>query len=243
MPTRTATAAPTRSGTRRGRWAACTRRTSRRSGSATSRRIEGIAARAETGCGSRSRDRALRREGHDHRTLGDDGHPARRTVPVVSGRVPARDRRTVRGGDRPPDPRQRARVGDGDHRGAGGGAPPHGGTDRVHERRLRLPDRDAQGRRPAPDAVRVEPRRATAADGSAHGRQGHRPAVRGPAGSVRAFARAAGLRRAASGPDGARPPPSGRRAGVRGRQDPRHLLRPGDHARAGTRIRTITGSS
>ena len=61
-------------------------------------------------------------------------------------------------------------------------------------------------RRAAPDAVRVVPRRAAAADRPAHGRPRDRPAVRGRAGSVRAQPRATGLLRAAAGPDGARPP-------------------------------------
>ena len=44
--------------------------------------------------GARPGHRAVGRQGHDHRALGDDGDPARRAVPAVPGRVPARDHRS-----------------------------------------------------------------------------------------------------------------------------------------------------
>ena len=222
-----------------------TRRTSRRSVSGTSRAIEGRRRRAPTpGRGARPRDRALRGQGHDHRTLGDDGDPARRAVPAVPGRVPARDRRS----------RSRRRSADGILGNVpasgteiiaelGRGAPPHGRADRLHERRLRLPDRDARGRRPAPDAVRVVPRRAPAADGPhTVGRVIARP-FEGTAGRVRAFARTAGLRRAAC---------RARRCSTASKRPACPCTGSARSAtsspargspRAGTRIRTTTGSS
>ena len=84
-------------------------------------------------------------------------------------------------GDRPPDPGQRARVGDGDHRGAGRGAPPHGRT-RSCTRAGTPSSRSRRHKDVVPLPTLYEWCRvgATAADGSAHGRPGHRPAVRGP---------------------------------------------------------------
>ena len=96
----TATRAPTPSGTPRAPSAVCRSRRSRRSGSGFLADIEGVAPRAETGVRARPRDRGLGRQGHDHRALGDDGHPARRAVPAVPERVPARGDRALRGGDR-----------------------------------------------------------------------------------------------------------------------------------------------
>ena len=86
-----------------------------------------------------------------------------------------------------------------------------------------------QGRRAAPDAVRVVPRRAAAADRRAHGRQGDRPAVRGAAG---AFVRSPERRDFAVPPPGPTVLDRLQAAGVPvygGRQDPRHLLGQGHH--------------
>ena len=128
--------------------------------------------------------------------------------PLYPRRVPARDHGAVRGGDRPAGPGQRAGVGHRDHRGARRGAPRDRSAHRLHERRLRVPDRDAQGRGAAADALRVVPDRAPAPHRRARRRPRDRPAVRGAARGVRAPARASRLRRAAAGADGARPPAS-----------------------------------
>ena len=179
--------------------------------------------------GSRQSHRAVGRQGHHDRALGDDGDQAPRAVPAVPGRVPARDRGPVRGGDRAWGPRQRPGVGHRDHRGARRGAPADRQADRLHERRLRVPDRDAQGRRAVAHAVRVEPRRPAAAHGRPHGGPRDRPSVRRAERSVRPVARATGLLGTAAGPDRARQPAGARRARLRRRQDPRHLLRTGHH--------------
>ena len=63
--------------------------------------------------------RARRRQGHDHRPLGDDGRRARAAVPDLPGRVSARGHRAVRGGDRPARAVQPAGLGHRHHRGAG----------------------------------------------------------------------------------------------------------------------------
>ena len=105
---------------RRRRWAACALRRSRSSAWASSPRSRASRRRAAAGNRARPRHGGLGRQGHHHRALGDDGDPARRTVPAVSPRVPARDHRAVRGRDRPPGPGQRPRLGDRDHRRARG---------------------------------------------------------------------------------------------------------------------------
>ena len=243
MPTRTATSAPTRSGTRRGRWAACTRRTSRRSGSATSRRSKGSPPEPRPAVGhGRATERSAGKDtttGHwemmgirldEPFPLYPDGFPPEIVGPFeeaigrrILGNVPASGTEII------------AELGE-EHLRTGEPIVYTSGDSvfqiATHKDVVPLPT--------LYEWSRVARRLLTGEH--TVGRVIARP-VRGPAGSVRPFARASGLRRAASGPDGARPPPSGRRAGVRGRQDPRHLLRPGDHARAGTRIRTITGSS
>ena len=110
-------------------------------------------------------------------------------------------------------------------RGAPGDRSPH----RLHERRLRVPDRGAQGHGRPPDALRVVPDGTPAPDGAAPRGARDRPAVRGAAGGVRAQPRATGLLGAAAGADGARPSRRCRRGGLRDRQDPGHLLGSGDH--------------
>ena len=104
--------------------------------------------------------RALEGQGHDDGPLGDDGHRHRDGVPDVSARIPARRHRPVHAQDRARRPRQQGRVGDGHHHGARRGAPEDGEVDRVHVRRLCLPDRGARGDGPARGAVRGVPRRA-----------------------------------------------------------------------------------
>ncbi len=85
--------------------------------------------------------------------------------------------------------RQRARLRHRDHRAAGRGAPAHGQVDRLHLRRLGLPDRCARDDRAARGAVRGLPHRARSAHGRARRRSRDRPPVRGRAGRVRAHGR------------------------------------------------------
>ena len=63
--------------------------------------IRGGGRRGRTGERRRPRDRALGRQGHHHRSLGDDGDPPRRSVPALPGRFPGGPHRGVRAGDRP----------------------------------------------------------------------------------------------------------------------------------------------
>ena len=67
----------------------------------------------------RPHGRAVPGQGHHHRALGDDGDRPEGGARALPARLPARDRRAVREGDRRPrHPRQPRRERDGDHRGA-----------------------------------------------------------------------------------------------------------------------------
>ena len=101
-----------------------------------------------------------KRQGHDDRPLGADGDRHAAGVPDLPARLPARRDRPVHAPDRPRRARQRACERHGDHPGARRGAPADGQVDRLHERRLGLPDRRARGDDPARGAVRGLPRRA-----------------------------------------------------------------------------------
>ena len=115
-PRPTATRAPTRSGTPRSAVGGLDVPALESLGLGLLTGIEGVDATRRAGNRPWPRDGAFRRQGHDDRALGDDGHPARRALPPVPGRVPAGDRGAVRASDRAADPRQRARLGHGDHR-------------------------------------------------------------------------------------------------------------------------------
>ena len=143
----TATRAPTRSGTRRGPSAGFARRTSRRSVSGTSRRSTGVGPRAERR--HRARPATERSAGKDTTT----GHwemmgiVLDRALPAVPRRVPAEviepfERaigREVLGNVPASGTEIIAELGEEHLR--------TGPADRVHERRLRLPDRDCHVRR------------------------------------------------------------------------------------------------
>ena len=204
--------------------AASTCRTWRRSGSATSSssRLPAAAGRAR---GRRAAARALEGQGHDDRPLGADGHRHAAGVPDVPARLPARRDRPVHAPHRPRRARQQARVGDGDHPGARRGAPADRQVDRLHVRRLRLPDRGARGDDPARGALRGLPDRARDPHRQARGRPRDRAAVHRRAGELRAHAEPPRLlaRAAAAELPDARP----RRGheGPRRREDRRHLRR------------------
>ena len=110
----------------------------------------------------RSPARARRRQGHDHRPLGDDGRRARAAVPDLSRRLPARgrssrSRRRSAGGVLCNRPASGTGIIDelGDEHVA------HRPADRLHVRRLRLPDRLPRGRRArVPSSTRGARRRA-----------------------------------------------------------------------------------
>ena len=103
------------------------------------------------------------------------------------------------------------------------GAPAHRQADRLHERRLGVPGRDAHGRGPAADAVRVVPRRPAPVDRHAQRGARDRASVHGGARRVRPPPRATRLLGPAARTDAARPLRRARRRGLRGRQDPGHL--------------------
>ena len=166
-------AAPTRSGTRPGPSGGFARRTSRRLGLGHLTPIDGVGARPSPAPAfGRATERSAG-QGHDHRALGDDGHPARRAVPLVPRRVPAGDRRAVRAGDRParswatfPPPARRSSRSWGRSTSARAGR----SCTRAETPSSRSPCH--KRRRSAPDALRVVPRRAAAPDGPARGRAG-----------------------------------------------------------------------
>ena len=123
--------------------------------------------------------RALEGQGHDDRPLGAHGHRHGAGVSDVPARLPARRDRPVHARDRPRRARQQGRVRDGDHPGARRGAPADGQVDRLHVRRLRLPDRGARGDDSARGAVRRLPRRARDPHRQARRRARDRAAVHG----------------------------------------------------------------
>ena len=115
--------------------------------------------------------------------------------------------------------RQRARQRDGDHPGARRGAPADGQVDRLHERRLGLPDRGARGDDPARGAVRGLPRRAGDPDRQACGRPRDRAAVHGRAGQLPAHREPPRLLARAAAAELPVDPPRPRREGLRRRED------------------------
>ena len=120
--------------------------------------------------------RALARQGHDDRPLGADGDPHAAGDADLPARLPGRGDRPVHEPDRARRARQRAGERDGDHPGARRGASAHRQVDRLHERRLGLPDRRARGDDPARGAVRGLPRRARDPHRQARGRPRDRAA-------------------------------------------------------------------
>ena len=141
---------------------------------AAARRVRASAGRARD---RRPAARALEGQGHDDGPLGADGcrHAAGDAdVPV---RLPRRRDRSVHEPHRPRRALQQARE---RHRGDPGvrrGAPEDGEMDRLHERRLGLPDRRARGDGAAGGAVRRLPRRARDPDGQARRRARDRSSV------------------------------------------------------------------
>ena len=119
------------------------------------------------GCGADARcaggggppARALERQGHDARALGDDGDRHAAGPADVSARLPARRDRPVHARDGARRARQQARLRHGDHPGARRGAPEDGQVDRLHVGGLRLPDRCARGDDSARGALRGLPAR------------------------------------------------------------------------------------
>ena len=107
--------------------------------------IRGVRATAGPGSGTRACHGAVGGQGHDHGTLGDDGDPPDEPFPLYPDGFPPEAI----------DPFEReigrevlgnhSGVGNRDHRRAGRGTPPDRPPDRLHVRRLRLPDRDPQG--------------------------------------------------------------------------------------------------
>ena len=152
------------------------------------RAARGLPAAAGRAGRRRPAARALEGQGHDDRSLGADGRRHGDGVPDLSARLPARRDRPVHAPHRPRRDRQQAGVGDGDHPGARRGAPAHGQVDRLHVRRLGLPDRRARGDGAARGAVRGVPRRARAPDRQARRRARDRAAVRRRARQLRADA-------------------------------------------------------
>ena len=143
--------------------------------------------------------RALEGEGHDHGPLGADGRRHADRDADVPARVPARRHRPVHEPHRPRRARQQGRVGHRDHRRARRGAPEDGQVDRLHVRRLRLPDRRARGDDPARGAVRRLQDRARDPDREARRRPRDRAAVRRRARQLRAHARTGTTSRSSRG--------------------------------------------
>ena len=171
----------------------------------------------------RSPGRARRRQGHDHRPLGDDGGRARAALPDVSRRLPARGHGAVRGGDRPAGAVQPAGLRHGHHRRARRRARGHRPAHRVHLCGFGLPDRLSRGRRPGPAALCVVRDGARDPARPACRRPRHRAAVRRRVGPLRAHAAAPRLLAGAAGPDLSGPAPGAGGTRGRGRQDRRDL--------------------
>ena len=167
--------------------------------------------------------RAVEGQGHDDRPLGAHGHRHGAGVSDVPARLPARRDRPFYARDSPRRDRQQARVGDGDHPGARGGAPADGQVDRLHVRRLRLPDRGARGDDPARRALRGMPRSTRDPHRQARCRARDRAAVHRRAGQLRADGEPARLLARAASAELSVPRPRGRQQGLRRREDQRHL--------------------
>ena len=173
------------------RWARPTE--SRGARSRQRRAARGLPAATRRACSRGPAVRALEGQGHDDRPLGAHGDRHRAGVSDLSARLPARRYRPVHAQDRPRRAREQGRVRNGDHPGAGRGAPANREVDRLHLRGLRLPDRRARGHDPAGGAVRRLPGRARDPDREARRRTRHRQAVHGRAGKLRADAEPARL--------------------------------------------------
>ena len=188
--------------------------------------IEGVVPRAESGT---AHGRATEVSAGKDTTTGHwemMGILLDTSVPPVSGRVPARDHRPVRGGDRARRPRERPGVGHRDRRRARRGAHGDGRPDRLHKRRLGVPGRDACRRRTARAALRVVPRSRVACSSPPHlvGRVIARPFDGGSRVRSCGVRSGATTQRRSAGPHRARH--ARRCAGVRSvrrRQDPGHL--------------------
>ena len=189
------------------------------------RAARGLPAAAGRAGGRRPAARALARQGHDDRPLGADGDRHAAGDADVSARLPGRGDRPVHEPHRPRRARQPAGERHGDHPGARRGAPAHGQVDRLHERRLGLPDRRARGDDPARGAVRGLPRRARDPHRQARGRARDRAAVRRRAGELRAHGEPPRLLARAAAAELPLARPRGREEGLRRREDPRHLRR------------------
>ena len=144
-------------------------------------------------------------------------------VPDVSARLPARRDRPVHAPHRARRARQQAGVGHGDHPGARRGASEDGQVDRLHVRRLRLPDRGARGDGAARGALRGVPHRARDPHRQARRRPRDRAAVHRRAGQLRAHAEPARLLARAAAAELPLARARRRHDGARRRQDQRHL--------------------
>ena len=145
--------------------------------------LEGLRAAAGGARGRRTAPRAFEGQGHDDGPLGADGGrhaPGDAHLPV---RLPGRGDRSVHESHRPRRAGKQARERNGDHPGARRGASAHREVDRLHERRLGLPDRRARGDRAARGALRRLPHRTRAPDRQARGRARDRASVHGVPGS------------------------------------------------------------
>ena len=190
--------------------------------------IEPLARLPAAAGGARGRGQAARAvagQGHDDRPLGADGDPDPAGDADLPARVPGRGDRPVHEPDGARRARERARERDGDHPGARRGAPADGQVDRLHERRLGLPDRRARGDDPARGALRRLPRRAADPHREARGGARDRAAVRGRAGELRAHAEPSRLLARAAAAELPLAHSREGREGLRGREDLRHLRR------------------
>ena len=116
-------------------------------------------------------------QGHDGGSLGDDGRRHGRAVPDVPVRLPRRGDRSVHESHRPRRALQQAGI---RHRGDPGvrrAASEDRQVDRLHVRRLGVPDRRARGDDPARGALRRLPRSARDPDRQARRRTRHRPSL------------------------------------------------------------------
>ena len=142
------------------------------------RAARGLPAAAGRAGGRRPAARALEGQGHDDRPLGADGRRHADRVPDVPARLPARRDRPVH------EPTGRGVLGNKPASGTeiiqelGEEHQQTGQVDRLHVRRLGLPDRRARGDDPARGALRRLPRRARDPHRQARGRPRDRAAVR-----------------------------------------------------------------
>ena len=115
--------------------------------------LEGVSARADPGT---AWGRATEVSAGKDTTTGHwemMGIALNEPFPLFPDGFPPGGHRAVRGEDRSAHPRERPRVGNGDHRRAGGGASADRASHRVHERGQRVPDRVPSLGRLAPTAL------------------------------------------------------------------------------------------